>query len=118
MSMKKIILMSVLFFSFNGWAEDITVEHYSSEQTIKQGFPFSDAVRVDNTIYISGMIGEDDEGNLVEGGIVSEAHTVMKKMGNILTNLIQLEVLLVPMVLLGMRLLNWNVLLIFKMKTN
>ena len=86
MSMKKIILMSVLFFSFNGWAEDIMVEHYSSEQTIKQGFPFSDAVRVDNTIYISGMIGEDDEGNLVEGGIVLEAHTVMKKMGNILAH--------------------------------
>ena len=84
--MKKIILRSVLFFSFNGWAEDITVEHYSSEQTIKQGFPFSDAVRVDNTIYISGMIGEDDEGNLVEGGIVLEAHTVMKKMGNILAH--------------------------------
>tara|TARA_Y100000741_G_scaffold52863_1_gene36352 strand:- start:95 stop:550 length:456 start_codon:yes stop_codon:yes gene_type:complete len=86
MSMKKIILMSVLFFSLNGWAEDIMVEHYSSEQTIKQGFPFSDAVRVDNTIYISGMIGEDDEGNLVEGGIVSEAHTVMNKMGNILAH--------------------------------
>ena len=86
MSMKKIILMSVLFFSLNGWAEDIMVEHYSSEQTIKQGFPFSDAVRVDKTIYISGMIGEDDEGNLVEGGIVLEAHTVMKKMGNILAH--------------------------------
>ena len=86
MSMKKIILMSVLFFSLNVWAEDIMVEHYSSEQTIKQGFPFSDAVRVDNTIYISGMIGEDDDGNLVEGGIVSEAHTVMKKMDNILAH--------------------------------
>ena len=56
MSMKKIILMSLLLFSFNGWAEDIIVEHYSSDQTIKQGFPFSDAVRVDNTIYISGIL--------------------------------------------------------------
>jgi len=86
MSMKKIILISALLFSFNGWTEDIAVEHFSSEQTIKQDFPFSDAVRVDNTIYISGMIGEDDEGNLVEGGIVPEAHNVMKKMGNILAH--------------------------------
>ena len=138
--MKKLIIISALLFSFNGWPDDSAVEHFSSEQTIKQNFPFSDAVRVDNTVYISGMIGEDENGNLVEGGIVPEAHTVMKKMGkilahfnlgyddvvkclviiddigewscliqymcNILTNLIQLEALLVPMVLLEMLLSN------------
>ncbi|HJL80305.1 MAG: Rid family hydrolase [Gammaproteobacteria bacterium] len=82
--MKKIILISALLFSFKVLAEDISIEHFSSEQTVKQDFPFSDAVRVDNTVYISGMIGEDDKGNLVEGGIVPEAHAVMKKMGNIL----------------------------------
>jgi len=84
--MKKLIIIPALLFSFNGWSDDITVEHFSSEQTIKQNFPFSDAVRVDNTVYISGMIGEDENGNLVEGGIVPEAHTVMKKMGNILAH--------------------------------
>ena len=83
---KKLILISALLFSVNGWTEDNVIEHFSSEQTIKQDFPFSDAVRVDNTIYISGMIGEDDNGNLVEGGIVPEAHVVMKKMGNILAH--------------------------------
>ena len=84
--MKKLIIIPALLFSFNGWSDDITVEHFSSEQTIKQNFPFSDAVRVNNTVYISGMIGEDEKGNLVEGGIVPEAHTVMKKMGNILAH--------------------------------
>ena len=84
--MKHLILISALLFSFNGWADDSVIEHFSSEQTIKQDFPFSDAVRVDNTIYISGMIGEDNNGNLVEGGIVPEAHTVMKTMGNILAH--------------------------------
>jgi len=84
--MKKLIIISVLLFSFNGWSDDIMVEHFSSERTIEQDFPFSDAVRVDNTVYISGMIGEDVKGNLVEGGIVQEAHTVMKKMGNILAH--------------------------------
>ena len=84
--MKKLILISALLFSFNGWADDTVIEHFSSEQTIKQNFPFSDAVRVDNTIYISGMIGEDNNGNLVEGGIVAEAHTVMKTMAKILAH--------------------------------
>ena len=81
---KKLILISALLFSVHGWAEDNVIEHFSSKQTIKQDFPFSDAVRVDNTVYISGMIGEDGDGNLVEGGIVPEAHVVMQKMGNIL----------------------------------
>ena len=84
--MKKLILISALLFSFNGWAEDIVVEHFSSEQTIKQDFPFSDAVKVGNTLYLSGMIGEDEEGNLVEGGIVPEAHNVMKRMGTLLAH--------------------------------
>jgi len=84
--MKKIILISALLLSFNGLAEDVSIEHFSSEQTVNQDFPFSDAVRVGNTVYISGMIGEDDKGNLVEGGIVPEAHIVMKKMGNILAH--------------------------------
>ena len=84
--MRNLLLISALLFSFNGWADDSVIEHFSSEQTIKQDFPFSDAVRVDNTIYISGMIGEDNNGNLVEGGIVPEAHTVMKTMGNILAH--------------------------------
>jgi len=84
--MKILLLISVLLFSFNGWTDNAVIEHFSSEQTMKQDFPFSDAVRVDNTIYISGMIGEDDDGNLVEGGIVPEAHVVMKTMGNILAH--------------------------------
>ena len=84
--MKKLILISALLFSFNGWADDIAVEHFSSEQTIKQDFPFSDAVKVGNTLYLSGMIGEDEEGNLVEGGIVPEAHNVLKRMGTLLAH--------------------------------
>ncbi len=84
--MKKLILISALLFIVNGWADNTEIEHFSSEQTIKQDFPFSDAVKVDNTLYLSGMIGEDQEGNLVEGGIVPEAHNVMKRMGKILAH--------------------------------
>ena len=85
--MKKLLLGIIfILFSFNGWADNTEIEHFSSEQTIKQDFPFSDAVKVDNTLYLSGMIGEDQEGNLVEGGIVPEAHNVMKRMGKILAH--------------------------------
>ena len=82
----KISAISSLLFIVNGWADNTEIEHFSSEQTIKQDFPFSDAVKVDNTLYLSGMIGEDQEGNLVEGGIVPEAHNVMKRMGKILAH--------------------------------
>ena len=82
----KISAISALLFIVNGWADNTEIEHFSSEQTIKQDFPFSDAVKVDNTLYLSGMIGEDQEGNLVEGGIVPEAHKVMKRMGKILAH--------------------------------
>ena len=62
------------------------IEHFSTEQTVEQNFPFSDAVRVGDTLYLSGMIGEDDNGNLVKGGIVPEAHNVMKRMDKILNH--------------------------------
>ena len=50
--MKKLILISALLFIVNGWADNTEIEHFSSEQTIKQDFPFSDAVKVDNTLYL------------------------------------------------------------------
>lgn len=36
------------------------------------GFPFSETVQVGKTLYISGMLGLDDKGNLVRGGIRAE----------------------------------------------
>ena len=36
--------------------------------------PFSDAVVVGNTLYLSGQIGTSAQGKLVPGGIAAEAH--------------------------------------------
>lgn len=49
--------------------------------------PYSQAVRVDRTIYISGQIGFDPKTmKCVEGGVEEEAHQVLKNMGAILKN--------------------------------
>jgi enamine deaminase RidA (YjgF/YER057c/UK114 family) len=86
MKIKRLILISTLLFIQNNLASNTMIEHFSTEQTVEQNFPFSDAVRVGDTLYLSGMIGEDDNGNLVKGGIVPEAHNVMNKMDKILNH--------------------------------
>lgn len=46
---------------------------------------YSQAVQVDNTLYISGSLGLlPEEGKLIEGGVEKEAHQALKNMGEIL----------------------------------
>jgi 2-iminobutanoate/2-iminopropanoate deaminase len=51
------------------------VEYYTSESM--KGLPFSAAVRVGRTLYLSGAIGIDGSRKLVSGGIVAETRQVM-----------------------------------------
>uniref|UniRef100_A0A0B7A8M4 2-iminobutanoate/2-iminopropanoate deaminase n=1 Tax=Arion vulgaris TaxID=1028688 RepID=A0A0B7A8M4_9EUPU len=45
----------------------------------------SQAVRVDHTLYISGQVGVNPEtSQIVEGGVVAEAHQVLKNIGSVL----------------------------------
>ena len=84
--MKRLPLISVLLaVASSVWGDD--VQHYVSDVAIKQGYPFSDAVRVDNIVYLSGVIGDDGNGNLVEGGLVPEAHQAFKSMKSTLAKL-------------------------------
>lgn len=47
--------------------------------------PYSQAVIVGNTLYISGQLGIDPSvSKLVEGGVVAQAHQALKNMGEIL----------------------------------
>jgi len=49
------------------------IEHLTSPQSRSLKLPFSEAVRVDDTIYLSGQIGNiPGEKKLVEGGITAE----------------------------------------------
>ena len=45
-------------------------------------FLFSNAVRVDNTVYLSGSIGLDPKTNeLVPGGVKEETHQALRNLG-------------------------------------
>ena len=52
------------------------IEYYTSEQL--KGLPFSAAVRVGRTLYLSGQIGIDGSGKLVTGGISAETRQTME----------------------------------------
>ena len=47
-------------------------------------FPFSDAVRVGNMLYLSGQIGVDSTMHVVAGGVEAETRRAMEIIGNIL----------------------------------
>ncbi|MBL6709229.1 MAG: RidA family protein [Pseudomonadales bacterium] len=56
---------------------------YSSQETIDQGFPFSDVVVVSGElVFLSGLVGTDLEGELVDGGLVPESHAIFRQMQN------------------------------------
>lgn len=62
-----------------------TVEYYASEQTLASGYPFADAVRVGDLLFLSGQIGVDPETfELVEGGIEAESRRTLDNVGRIL----------------------------------
>ena len=48
-------------------------------------FPFSPAVRVGSTLYLSGQIGTDSTGRLVPGGIGPETRQTMENIRDVLT---------------------------------
>ena len=53
-------------------------------QTQDNQYPFSDVVRVGNILYISGIIGVNENDNLVMGGLVEESHQIFRNLKKIL----------------------------------
>jgi enamine deaminase RidA (YjgF/YER057c/UK114 family) len=76
---KKIISI-ILLLSFVDFVNAGEIEHFSSEDALKKNYPFSEAVRVDDVLYISGMVAEGDDGQVIKG------HLVLKNMGKILAH--------------------------------
>jgi len=58
------------------------LKYYSSEKM--KGYPFSEAVRVGDMLYLSGQIGIDDSRKLVSGGITAETRQVMENIKSVL----------------------------------
>ena len=66
---------------------DNDVSYIVSPETKKLNMPFSDAVRVNNMIYMSGQLGvEPGNFKLVAGGIESETHQIFRNMKSVLEN--------------------------------
>jgi reactive intermediate/imine deaminase len=66
--------------------------------------PFSAAVRVGNTLYLSGQLGVDASGKLVPGGIVAETRqtlenikTTLERHGSSLDHIVKALVMLADM---------------------
>lgn len=60
---------------------------HSSHEPKKQGAPFSDAVQVGNTFYLSGQIGMDHSSReLVEGGIKAETKQALENIKAVLAH--------------------------------
>jgi len=59
-----------------------TVEYLKADTT--SPLPFSDAVRVGNMLYLSGIIGLDSTGKVVPGGIEAETKQIMENVRKVL----------------------------------
>jgi len=78
------------------------MEYLTSEHL--KGLPFSEAVRVGNTLYLSGQIGTDSSMKLVSGGITAETSQTMENIkatleryGSSLEHVIKVTVMLADM---------------------
>src|SRR5215510_1382263 len=78
------------------------IEYYPVE-TLRT-LPFSEAVRVDQILYLSGQIGIDEAGNVVPGGIAAETRQAMENIraalerhGSSLDQVIKVTVMLADM---------------------
>lgn len=86
-------------------AEPARVEFLNSGKTLPTNLPFSEAVRVGNTLYLSGQIGiVPGSMKLVEGGIKTEARQTMENIkatleahGYAMTDLVKCTAMLADM---------------------
>jgi reactive intermediate/imine deaminase len=79
----KVLLILVAFLSSSVFAE---VQYLTSENTLRAGLPFSDAVKAGNFIFLSGQVGTDpSSGKLVTGGIEPETHQIFRNIQAILS---------------------------------
>lgn len=77
------ILLSVYVVAQQSKQKTVQTQTKTSPQYITgkrtRPLPFSDVVRVGDTLYLSGQIGTDENFELVSGGIKSETKQIMEK---------------------------------------
>jgi reactive intermediate/imine deaminase len=74
-----------LFFSHQTFGEQI--EYFSSQRNIDNNYPFSNAVRVGDLLFLSGEIGTlPNSSKLIQGGIKNETKQTMDNIKSSLAN--------------------------------
>ena len=76
---KSAALIAAVFVAANAVA--IEPEFFPRKAPPGQNYPFSEAVRVGDMLYLSGDIGVGADGKLVAGGVKAEAKQVMDNIG-------------------------------------
>lgn len=77
--------LSLLVLACQPSSEKAQVTYYQSEEMAALGLPFSDAVIVDNMVYVSGQVGNlPGKLELAEGGIRGETIQAMKNLQSVL----------------------------------
>ena len=80
----RLALISALLLCPQSSADNSAVE-YINRGVLPAGLPFSEAVRVADTYYMSGMIGvKPGSTDLVAGGIEAETHQIMRNLARVL----------------------------------
>jgi len=81
-----ITLLSLTFLLITACSKDkLEVEYFASKEEKKKDLPFSDAVKVNNLLFLSGQIGMDHKvRKLVDGGIAEETKQVFKNITEVL----------------------------------
>ena len=71
-------LLGIFTYGQNG------VKYINSQENIDNGYPFSEAVIVDNIVYLSGKVGRLPSGELIQGGIEAETLQTLKNIESVL----------------------------------
>ncbi|MEL7045380.1 MAG: Rid family detoxifying hydrolase [Pseudomonadota bacterium] len=80
--MKYLPALILLLSTSTGAAE---VSHLNRDAALEAGLPFSEAVRVDDTLYLSGEVGRKPFATeVVPGGIEAEARQIMENISGLL----------------------------------
>ncbi len=60
------------------------VTFHNDGPAMDKGLPFSEAVRVDNLLFLAGRVGRGDDGALIEGGIAAETEQILLNIRSVL----------------------------------
>jgi len=83
--MKNIFILNFFLASFMSFSQEII--RINSEEHLVKNRPFSQAIVVNDIIYLSGQIGTLPDGQLVSGGMEAETKQVLTNIQNLLESM-------------------------------